>query len=675
MTESELLLALKGRLPNDRRRADFYRKLDGLIPDWPVVVSMPEFADWMMRVDTQGGTCMFDRLNALWDDPLYSAEDFAALLHLFVRWKKQHDKHSSIQGWFRRSPVLEEEQPLYPVLSGKYEVLSVLGRGGNGEVYLVWSRETDSLYALKTIRWELAANADVRRSFRDEAKSWIKLGKHPNVAKAYFFEDLEPYLYITMAFVEGDDDGIGPSLADKIAAAPIPLEKLCIWFCQIADGLGHGYAHGIRAHRDIKPGNILVGRDGIAQISDFGLAVTTEALLAVGAQDGLVEGTPLFMSPEQFESSANCDQRSDIYSLGVTLYQTVSGGALPFSSRVSPKTHQELNRYFSEVRGMHEQAQPKPLASPLWPVIEKCLSKRPEDRFADIDAFRSAVAEVARRQGLLVPQRETVTEDFWVLRDQGNSYMRLGMYEEAIRAFDSFLAIIGDESVTFNRAVCFENLGRYAQALEVYKQFAERNDIKGLVNGSNCLKRLGRKIEALTYAQRAVALDANDVSCWVSLGNAAFSLAQWQDSMRAYSKAHNLDLTDPTPPYNFGLAAECAGSVEVAKQAYLVFLNLSLPDDSRRRHAEEAMRRMGESIDILQATCREADTTDVKRRVSPSAELQSWLGARENALKLRAAMKANGGHVMLKHSALDPEELPEPLRTEAIEYLRQHGDK
>lgn len=173
--------------------------------------------------------------------------------------------------------------------------------------------------------------------------------------------------------------------------------------------------------------------------------------------------------------------------------------------------------------------------------------------------------------------------------------MRLGKYEDAITAFDAFLAVLQDESVIFNRAVCLENLGRHAQALEVYARFAARNDIRGLVNGSNCLRKLGRQDEALAYAQQAVALEARDGDCWISLGNVAFAMARWQDAMRAYLTAHNLDRSAPTPAYNFGLAAERAGVMEAAQQGYSAFLQLSAPDDSRRQHAEEALRRIGEN--------------------------------------------------------------------------------
>jgi eukaryotic-like serine/threonine-protein kinase len=372
----------------------------------------------------------------------------------------------------------------------------------------------------------------LRQAFRNEARAWIRLGEHPNITKAFFFEELGPQLYITMAFVEGDDCARGPSLADRIPAGRLSLANICVWFCQVADGLAHAYACGIRAHRDIKPGNILIGRDNVARVSDFELAVTAELLLA--GPTGDAAGTPLFMAPEQFSDGAGHDQRSDLYSLGVSLYQAASGGAFPFSPAFSPNSPKALRRYYFELRRMHEQAEPKRLASPLWRVIERCLRKRPEDRFVNLEAFRSALAEVARREKVTVPERSRPTDDFWVLRDQGNSLMRLGNYEEAIKAFDRFLAVLSfDGSVIFNRAVCLENLGRYAEALKVYETCANRGEVGGLVNGSNCLTKLGRREEALAYAKRAVETAPKDPDCCICLGNASYTLGRWEDAMRA----------------------------------------------------------------------------------------------------------------------------------------------
>lgn len=596
MNYLEFLSSLKDRLPSNRRMGDFYRKLDELMPDWLAVVNLEEFPDWMIRVDSQNGSCMFNRLRALWLDPLCSVEDFVVLLRIFLRWKKEVDSRKP-KGWqilFHPKSVPIAIDTPYPVINDKYELLDMLGTGGNGEVYLAWSLETTSLYALKTIRRELAINPAVRQSFRDEAQSWVRLGEHPNVAKIYFFEDIHPSLYMAMAYVEGDENGVGPSLADKIAATSISVSKLCKWFCHVSDGLDHCYRHGIRAHRDIKSGNILIDRNGVAKISDFGLSVSTNEFVAAGMSEGVVAGTPLFMSPEQFLNSTNCDQRSDIYSLGITLYEAESGGNLPFTPSRAPKTPQDLEWYFGEIRSMHEKVKPKPIKSPFWPVIEKCLNKNPDDRFSNINEFRVAIEAIAQLQGLVKTERLKPIYDFWSNRDKGNSLMRLGNYEGAIKAFDAFISTMPDDGAILNRAICLENLGRISEALDVYEKFAIRNDILGLVNGSNCLRKLGRNTDAFTYAKQAVVISPDDKYCWIALGNAAFALKQWEESLKAYSAAQNIDSEDPTPIFNFALTAERLGYIEDVKTAYSAFLKLSLPDDSRRKHAEDMLKAIFE---------------------------------------------------------------------------------
>lgn len=591
--EGDVLSYLRESAPRDRRRATLFARLDQAVPGWRGLVHTSEFAQWAAVVDSENGTCMLDRIRVLLDDPAFAAKDLAIVLRIFARWNATESRETGLRSIFQRSAQRDGFNK-QPVLLRKYELTKALGRGGSGEVYLVWSTETEKFYALKTIRSDFLRDPGVRQSFRNEAGLWISMGEHPNVAKAYFFEETGARLYITMEYVEEEDDGTGPSLADKLASGRVCTDNLCVWFCQIADGLSHAYRSGMRAHRDIKPANILIGRDGVAQISDFGVATTLPSLFNEGTNQGYAAGTPLFMSPEQFNGQHECDQRSDIYSLGVSLYQTVSGGTLPFSPESSPRTPAEFARFLTEVRRLHENAPPRPLRSFLWPVIAKCLEKRPMDRFPDMTAFREQLAHLAKEHQISVPQPATEATDFWVLRDQGNTFMRLERYEDAIKAFDAFLAVLADESAAFNRAVCLENLERYDEALQSYESLARHGDIKGIANISNCLRALGRRQEALEYAKRAVALEKDDVSCWITLGNAHFSLESWDEAMRAYATAHQLEPTNPTPAYNLGLAALRAGLAQPAKQAFFAFMDSSMPDDKRRLYVEGTLQRLGD---------------------------------------------------------------------------------
>ncbi|MEN3369188.1 MAG: eukaryotic-like serine/threonine-protein kinase [Verrucomicrobiota bacterium] len=564
------------RLPETRRMNEFYRKLDSLIPNWPLIVRARDFTNWMMEPDSENGSRMFDRLHSLWDDPFFGAQDFAALLRLAFS-----DNYSV-------------QRVAKPVLGGKYEIISHLGTGGNGTVYLVWSNETSTLYALKTIRADVASDVAARNSFRAEANTWISLGDHPNLAKAHYYEEVDGELYITMSYVEAADSAGGASLADEIAAGRITDELLCVWFCQVADGLNYAYANGVKAHRDIKPGNILVGREVTARLSDFGLAVFTEELVATSNLKPTMAGTPLFMAPEQFGEDHYGDQRSDIYSLGVSLYYAASG-KLPFVPRFTPVAEHEMHRYLVEVRDLHLHGTAAPIRSALWPVIIKCLAKRPDARFGTVSEFRSAVETVARRIGVRVPSPAKVEINVWTLRDQGNSLMRLGRYDDALALFDEFLKVFPGDGVVLNRAVCLENTGRYSEAFAVYERLAEAGEVAGLVNGSNCLRVLGRTEESFDYAKRAVALEQKDVQSWIALGNAAYNLGHWENAIDAYLTARSLAPSNPTPPYNLAIAAERAGQVNSAKEAYRAFLQLSAADDKRRAIAERRISLLVDS--------------------------------------------------------------------------------
>jgi eukaryotic-like serine/threonine-protein kinase len=574
MDPSELLSMWHNRLPEKRRYRDFYTTLDRLIPDWPSIIRERMVVKRLMARDGASGSRMIDRLRALWNDPVYGADDFAVLVRL---------SHQLAIGAVTSVPPAD-------MLAEKYEVLKHLGTGGNGDVCLVWSRETEKLYALKTIRREISDDASVRRRFRQEAELWIGLGDHPNVAKAYYYEEVRQRLYTTMAFVEPADGITGSSLACRLTGARIDLGIAFSWFCGVIDGLQHAYTSGIRAHRDLKPGNILIDRDGTAQVSDFGSASFTAAALNNSKREFVAAGTPFFMAPEQFVDSENCDQRSDIYSLGVTFYQVVTGGALPFFPQQLLTSH-DTEAVIREIRDLHLSGLPKPVDSPIWPILERCLAKRPRDRFANLDEFRSALETLARKYSFAIPPRCASRTDVWTLRDQGNSLMRLGKYSQALEKLESFLRVFPDEAATLNRAVCLENLGRFAEAFAEYEKLASRNEIAGFVNGSNCLRALGRNEEAANYARNAVSIAPMDIDSWISLGNAEFSLSHWDNAMNAYRRAAEIDPLAPTPACNLAIAAERAGKNGIAANAHFTFLRLAAADDPRREYAERSLKR------------------------------------------------------------------------------------
>lgn len=577
------------RLPTKGRYQKFYAQLDELFPNWGDVFARQAFFAWAVRPDTVDGACMLDRLFSLWNDPAYASQDFATLLGLFSQASAPTPRFRA-RAWLgkllrqREEALIRHSHPTYPVILKRYDLLRSLGEGGQGAVYLTWSREINAVVALKVIRAELSSASEALRAFRREAEVWARLERHPNIVSLKFFDCSSDVLHIAMEYVAGDDHG--PSLHDYICNGAVSLAAIVNWFAQISCGLEHAYRHGLAAHRDIKPGNILIGRDKVARITDFGVAIAG----FTGSPKPSVAGTPHFMAPEQFDEGVICDIRSDIYSLGATLFYCASNGTPAFQPAMGhPTTAVEVARYFAELESMHRRTAPRPLPTPLWPVIARCLAKDPDRRYQTMAEFREGIAQVVGRREAEVPSRAQSLEDMWALPGRAASLMRLGHHEDAIKLLDRYIAWMPDDNARFDRAVCLERLGRHEEALAIYRRFAEGGDAKSFTNGANCLRHLGRPQDALEFANHAVRLDENEPLGWISLGNAAFAVELWTDAVRAYQTAYRLDPKNPTPLYNLGLAAARTDDLTLAKRAFLAFLQLASDEDNRRHYVSTTL--------------------------------------------------------------------------------------
>jgi serine/threonine protein kinase/tetratricopeptide (TPR) repeat protein len=283
------------------------------------------------------------------------------------------------------------------MFAGRYKIIEEIGKGGMGRVYKVHDKEIEESVALKLLKPEIAADQKTVERFRNEIKLARKI-VHKNVGRMYDLGREKESLYITMEYVPGQDlSGLIRQSGRLTAETAISLTE------QICDGLDEAHKLGV-VHRDLKPSNIMIDRDGNARIMDFGIARSLKTRGMTGA--GVMIGTPEYMSPEQVEGK-EVDQRSDIYSLGIILYEMVTGrvpfeGDTPFTIGVKQKSEKPQSP--KEINSQ--------VPDDLNNVILKCLEKDKEKRFQSTGDMQSELENI--QKGIpaterVVPQKKPAT--------------------------------------------------------------------------------------------------------------------------------------------------------------------------------------------------------------------------------------------------------------------------
>lgn len=288
-----------------------------------------------------------------------------------------------------------EELTTGSIFAGRYKIVTELGRGGMGKVYRAVDQKIDEEIAIKLIKPEIAADSQTIERFGNELKMARKIA-HRNVCKMYYLGEEKGAHFITMEYVPGEDLKSMIRMSGQLSTGmAIKVAK------QVCDGLIEAHRLGV-IHRDLKPNNIMIDRAGEARIMDFGIARLLKAKGITGA--GIMIGTPEYMSPEQVEGK-EVDMRSDIYSLGVILYEMVTGripfeGDTPFTIGMKHKgeTPQDPKKWNAQI------------PDDLNALILKCLAKEKDQRYQSAGEVRSELEKI--EQGLPTTERVTVKKKY-----------------------------------------------------------------------------------------------------------------------------------------------------------------------------------------------------------------------------------------------------------------------
>ena len=330
-----------------------------------------------------------------------------------------------------------EELTRGSVFAGRYEIIEELGKGGMGRVYKVEDKKVHEEVALKLIKPEIAKDKKTIERFRNELKIARKI-RHKNVCAMYDLGEDKGRHYISMDYIPGQDlKGLIRQTGRLAISTAISIGK------QVCEGLKEAHRLGV-IHRDLKPNNIMIDKEGSVRIMDFGIARTVKDIGITGS--GMMIGTPEYMSPEQVEGK-DVGQHSDIYTLGIILFEMTTG-ALPFKAETpfavgikhkseAPKDPKKLNPQIPD---------------DLSRLILKCMEKPQEKRYQDVEEvlddlekIEKGIPTTERKAVKIKPEEEPPSEQKWeksiavlpftnMSADPDQEYFCDGIAEEIINA-------------------------------------------------------------------------------------------------------------------------------------------------------------------------------------------------------------------------------------------------
>lgn len=430
-----------------------------------------------------------------------------------------------------------EELTRGTTFAGRYEIIEELGKGGMGKVYRVLDKKLNEEVALKLIKAEIASCKKTIERFSNELKYARKI-VHKNVGRMYHFSEEKGTHYITMEYVSGED------LKSFIRrAAPLSIGKSISIAQQVAEGLEEAHRLGV-VHRDLKPQNIMIDKDGNARIMDFGIARSLKVKGITGA--GVMIGTPEYISPEQAETK-EVDQRSDIYSLGVILYEMLTG-RVPFEGEtplcVAMKHKSEIP---TDPMKLNSQ-----IPENLSRLILRCMEKEKEKRYQSAEEVLDELTKIKKgfpttekvlTEKKPITSRETEVK-FTLKKFFIPALVFIGIIIIGVIIWRFVPRIPLSSAVSFNKEDYFITGNKfwesknYSEAINQFKKIlaTESTNFKAQLSIANVLKEQGKIDEAIPEYEKAITLNNLDPRPYKHLGKIFEGKQEFEKTVYYYRK-------------------------------------------------------------------------------------------------------------------------------------------